>query len=71
MDEAIGGIADGIDDSYVAMAQRVDTESANKIQVSFAINIEEPDALSARERKRVAVVDGKNMFLFERNDLMK
>src|SRR5437899_843793 len=56
MRELFGLLFDGADDSWIAVTEAGDGQSAEKVQIAIAIRIVEMGALTAHERQRHAAI---------------
>jgi hypothetical protein len=61
-------IADGLHDSRVGMAERIHSQAGYEVQIFFAIDIEEKDALATFDDQRVAVVSLEQKLFLALND---
>src|SRR5262249_5407144 len=66
-----GLITNRLHDSWVCVAQRIDSNSRNQIEVLLALYVVEVNTLPALEDHRVAVVGLQNVAAFQVGDLLK
>ncbi len=59
MDERAALFGDGIFDGLMCVAQRVDADAAQQVEIARALFVDEVDALAAHKENRIAVVSGK------------
>ena len=56
MDELAALLGDGLLDGGMRVAERVDADAAEQVEIAVAVFVDEIHAFAAREEKRIAIV---------------
>lgn len=71
VDEESGLFADHFGDAGMGVAEGIDTDAGDEVEIAFAVEIIEIDAFAAVEDQRVAAVVLEQILLFEFDDLLR
>ncbi len=63
-------IANDLHDARVRVAERIDAQSRKEVEIALAVDIENVDALAARNGQGIAGIGVQQVFLFALNDLL-
>ena len=70
MDDLRRLVANDLHDARMRMAQRVDAQSGEEVEIALAFDVIDVHALAARNGQRIAGIGVQQVFLFAIDDLL-
>src|ERR1019366_10138401 len=61
-------VADNLHDAWVGMAERINAQSGEQVEIAPAVNVVNVHSLPPRNGERIASVGIQQVFLFQRNN---
>src|SRR5437016_7927966 len=71
VDELCGLVADGLDDTRVGVADRIDAQAGDEIQIAAPIQVKQKDAFPASKSYRITIVGLKKAAAFKFDDFFE